>query len=302
MVTNFQSKNVYSFKTFGSRALIRYLLVEHRASLMAALATVGLTAEELLMSNRVLSGAEQAPIWGLASQLKPANPLIAFKAALLHDIHDSGLPGVIARSCSSVRELIEIHEKYLSKLDSEGVLSQISMTNDSVSYYFVALAQYPPVIQEYALATTWMALTALSPKARNYMLAMEFPGSIDAHGLAPELLDAIVADFGIQLSFNSGRLALVLRKSFVDMPIPTVDPALRLMLERKLRVLIGETLPEDGEELRSQVLAAILELRAHEQAISLESVSDFIGVKSEKLSYALRSHGISFQKLKSILE
>ncbi|NBO38958.1 hypothetical protein EBU99_10290 [bacterium] len=296
------ARNVYSFNSFGSRALVRYLLVEHRSSLLAALDSVALSPDELLQGNRVLSGQEQAPIWGLACQLKMSHPLLAFKAAKLHDLHDSGLPAILARSCATPRDVLEIHQKYLKKMDSEGVLSDVVVEAETVSYVFKLLSQYPAAIQEYALATTWMALTALSPEAQSCVVTMEFPGSVEAHGLTPVHLESIKNDYAIEPKFSAGRLALVLKKTFLDIAIPTVDPGLRIMLERKLRVLAGDTLAEDTEELRSQVFAAILQLRTLRQAVSLESVSEFMGVKSETLSYALRSHGISFQRLKAIVE
>lgn len=302
MSNNNAPRNVYSFNSFGSRALVRYLLVEHQTAFLAALSQVQLSPDELLQGNRVLSAQEQAPIWGLACQLKMTNPLLAFKAAQLHDIYDSGLPGIIARSCATPKEVIEIHKKYLSKLDSEGVLSEIFFDADTVCYVFKMLSQYPQAIQEYALATTWMALTSLSPEIQSCVVTMEFPGTAEAHGLSASDLALIKKDYGVEPKFSAGRLALVLKKSFLDVAIPTVDPGLRVMLERKLRVLIGETLAEDTEELRTQVFTAILELRSLGRSVSVETVSEFMGVKPETLSYALRSHGLSFQRLKAIVE
>ena len=139
---------VYSFNSYGARPLFRYLLLEHRTAFVQTLATIGLTPDDVLHGNRIISQQEQATIFGLACQLRVNDPLLAFRAAQLHDIHDSGLPGILARSCGTFREMVEIHEKYYFKIDSEGVLARVSYAQEEMAYVFEKLAYAPIAIQE----------------------------------------------------------------------------------------------------------------------------------------------------------
>ena len=289
------ARSIYSFISFGARPLFRYLLLVHRTAFVQTLATIGLTPDDVLHGNRILSEQEQAAIFGLACQLRVNDPLLAFRAAQLHDIHDSGLPGILARSCGTFREMVEIHEKYYFKLDSEGVLARASYTQEEIAFVSDKLAYAP-------IASTWVALTSLSHEAKKKVIALEFPGSLSAHALSPSQLSDIEKQFSAQLVFSSGRLAVSFQLEMLDLSIPTVDPSLKLLLERKLRVITGEVLPEDSDELRSQVFTAILELRSAGQTITLEAVADSMGTKPESLSYALRTHKISLQKLKAAVE
>lgn len=61
-----QPRSVYSFNTFGSSPLFRYLLLEHRSEFLKILDKLGLSTEELLHGNRILTAAEQGSIYGLA--------------------------------------------------------------------------------------------------------------------------------------------------------------------------------------------------------------------------------------------
>ncbi len=294
--------NIYSFNSFGSRPLFRYLLVEHREDFLQTLVTLNLKPEDLLQGSRILTPSEQGALFGLACQLRTTDKFIGFRAAKLHDIHDSGLPGILARSCSNIRELTEIHEKYYFKLDSEGVLARHSFTNNTMSYVFEKLAFAPFAIQEYALTTTWIAMTSLSPEIKSQSLSFEFPGTIEQHGFSALDVQNLEGDFSVKFIFSAGRLAYTLKIDALDTHIPTVDPSLKLFLERKLRVLTCDTLAEDTEELRSQVFTAILVLKNSSKPITMDSVAQYMGVKCEALTYALRSHGIQFQKLKSLVE
>jgi hypothetical protein len=296
------ARSIYSFISFGARPLFRYLLLVHRTAFVQTLAAIGLTPDDVLHGNRILSEQEQAAIFGLACQLRMNDPLLAFRAAQLHDIHDSGLPGILARSCGTFREMVEIHEKYYFKLDSEGVLARASYTQEEIAFVSDKLAYAPIAIQELAVASIWVALTSLSHEAKKKVIALEFPGSLSAHALSPSQLSDIEKQFSAQLVFSSTRLAVSFQLEMLDLSIPTVDPSLKLLLERKLRVITGEVLPEDSDELRSQVFAAILELRSAGQTITLEAVADSMGAKPESLSYALRTHKISLQKLKAAVE
>ncbi|MEY3901354.1 MAG: hypothetical protein RL189_660 [Pseudomonadota bacterium] len=295
-------RSVYSYNTFGSRPLFRYLLLKHRDAFLGTLNLQNLTPDDVLFGQRILTSEEQAAIFGLVCHLRSTDKLLSFHSALLHDIHDSGLPGLLARCCGSFRELNALHERYLFKLDTEGVLAKLAITNETVSYFFEKLAFAPLAIQEYALASTWVALTSLSPEARSLVRAFEFPGSADAHGFSGDQILELEKAFAAQLRFSTGRLALTMDIKTIDLHIPTVDPALKTILERKLRILIGETLAEDTEELRHQILTAVLELRASSQPVTLETIAGYLGVRHETLAYTLRNHGISIQKIKHIAE
>jgi hypothetical protein len=278
------------------------MLVEHRKAFLSTLESLKLSPEDVLQGSRILTPQEQGALFGLASQLRMSDKFIGFRSALLHDIHDSGLPGILARSCGSIRDLIELHEKYYMKLDSEGVLAHLLITNETMSYAFEKLAYAPLAIQEFALASTWIALTSLSSEVRNHCLAFELPGTASAHGFSAEDISELENEFSTKIIFSASRLALVMNISVLNVTIPTVDPSLKLLLERKLRVLTGQTLAEDTEELRAQVFSAILQLRNGSQPITLDAVAQYMNVKSEALAYALRSHGIHLQKLKTLVE
>ncbi|MEN9809467.1 MAG: hypothetical protein RLZZ488_1034 [Pseudomonadota bacterium] len=295
-------RSVYSYNTFGSRPLFRYLLMKHREEFTRTLGLQKLTPDDVLFGQRILTNDEQAAIFGLVCQLRSKDQLISFHSALLHDIHDSGLPGLLARCCGTFRELNALHEKYLFKLDSEGVLAKLAFTDETVSYFFEKLAFAPLAIQEYAIASTWVALTSLSPEVRSLVRAFEFPGSHDVHGFSRDQILELENTFAAQLKFSTGRLALTMDIKTLDLHIPTVDPALKSILERKLRILLGETLAEDVEELRHQVLTAVLELRTSAQPVTLETIAGYLGVRQETLAYTLRNHGISIQKIKQITE
>jgi hypothetical protein len=301
MKNNGAVRNVYSFNSFGSRPLFRYLLIQHREDFLNVLSKLNLTPEEIIQGFRILNAQEQAALFGLACQLRASDRFIGLNSAKLHDIHDSGLPGILARSCGTIREMAEIHEKYYSKLDSEGVLSRLEFADSSMTYVFENLMHAPAAIQEYALATTFIALTSLSSEVKNFGMCFEFPSPPDSYGFSEQDRQKICEDFSIQLKYSTGRLALRLGMGVLDVTIPTVDPSLKTLLERKLRVLTGQTLAEDTDELRGQVFTAILELSSASEVITLDSVAHYMGVKSEALSYALRSHGIQFQKLKESL-
>ncbi|NBW82930.1 hypothetical protein EBR21_14360, partial [bacterium] len=96
------------------------MLVEHREAFLQTLIGLQLSTEDVLQGNRILSGEEQGSLFGLVCQLRGSDKFIGFRSAKLHDIHDSGLPGILARSCGTIRDLLELHEKYYIKLDSEG--------------------------------------------------------------------------------------------------------------------------------------------------------------------------------------
>ncbi|MFZ9519485.1 MAG: hypothetical protein ACO3A4_03315 [Silvanigrellaceae bacterium] len=295
-------RNTYSFNTFGSRPIFRYLLVEHRDAFLQTLEGLQLASEDVLQGNRILTTEEQGSLFGLMCQLRASDKFIGFRSAKLHDIHDSGLPGILARSCGTIRELLDLHEKYYVKLDSEGVLAHLVLSKETLGYAFEKLAYAPFAIQEYALASTWVALTSLSPEVKSHVLTFEFPGTAEGHGLSLQDISDLEREFSTRLVFSAGRLALTLKIAVLEVAIPTVDPSLKLLLERKLRILTSNTLAEDTEELRSQVFTAVLELREASQPITIDAVAQYMGVKSEALSYALRSHGIQFQKLKSLVE
>lgn len=277
------------------------MLIQHRDDFLNVLSNLGLTPDDVLQGNKILDAQQQNSLFGLACQLRVSDRFISFNAAKLHDIHDSGLPGILARSCGTIREMAEIHEKYYSKLDSEGVLSCLKFTNETMSYVFEKLMHAPVAIQEYAVATTWVALTSLSPDVKKYCISFEFPGASEAYGFSKEDLKRISDEFSIQLNFSTGRLAVSCNVGLLNVNIPTVDPSLKTLLERKLRVLTGQTLAEDTDELREQVFCAILELSRASELITMDSVAHYMGVKSETLAYALRSHGIQFQKLKELI-
>jgi hypothetical protein len=302
MVNQKPQKNIYSFNTFGGRPLFRYLLLEHRNEFLQTLSSLNLKTEDVLQGDLLLSGEQQGALFGLACQLRTKDKMIGFRSAKIHDIHDSGLPGILARSCGTVREMVDLHEKYYVKLDSEGVLSRLSFSEKTLSYVFDKLAYAPFAMQEYALASTWVALTSLAPEIKSQTLSFEFPGTMDGHGLDLMAVSELESEFSIKIIFSAGRLALTLKKDVMDVTIPTVDPSLKLLLERKLRVLTCDTLAEDSDELRSQVFTAILALRDASQPISIDAVAQYMGIKSEALAYALRSHGIHFQKLKAVVE
>lgn len=295
-------RSLYSFNTFGSRPLFRYLLLEHRETFLKTLAGLNLSPEDVLQGQRILTGIEQATIFGLACQLRSTDFSIAFRTAKLHDIHDSGLPGLLARCCANFRDVCELHEKYYFKLDSEGVLARLVRTPETISHVFDKLAYAPVCIQEFAVVSTWAAFTGLSPEAKQHVVALEFPGTPEAHGFSAFQIAELENEFSTSLLFLSGRLAFTMRAAALDLNIPTVDPALKLLLEKKLRVLTGELLPDDADELRNQVLTALLELRSCGLPCHLESVASFMGVKQETLAYALRSQGISFQRIKEIMD
>jgi hypothetical protein len=295
-------RNIYSFNSFGSRPLFRYLLLEHRQAFLETLSMLKLSSDDVLQGTRILTTEEQGALFGLACRIRVTDKFIGFRSAKLHDIYDSGLPGILARACGTIREMADIHEKYYIKLDSEGVLSRLSFTNDNVSYVFDKLAFAPSAIQEFALATTWIALTSLSTEVKGLSVAFEFPGTPDQHGFTASDIAELEREFSVRVLFSAGRLAYTLKNEVMNVTIPTVDPSLKLLLERKLRVLTCDTLAEDTEELRTQVFTAILELRDSAKPVTIDAVAQYMGVKSEALSYALRSHGIQFQKLKSMVE
>lgn len=189
-----------------------------------------------------------------------------------------------------------------SSLTLKEYLQKLAFTAETLSYVFEKLSLAPVAIQEYAVASTWVALTSLSPEAVSHVRAFEFPGSHEQHGLSHEQTLEIERNFSAQLIFSAGRLALTMDVTTIDLNIPTVDPALKAILERKLRILIGETLAEDTEELRHQILTAVLQLRATSQPVTLETIAGYLGIRQETLSYTLRNHGISIQKIKQIAE
>ncbi len=297
-----QPRSVYSFNTFGSRPLFRYLLLEHRSEFLKVLGELGLSTDDILHGNRILTAAEQGSIYGLACQLRSQDALIGFRSARLHDIHDSGLPGILARCCGTFREMVELHEKYFFKLDAEGVLSRVSYAPETMSYVFDKLAYAPLAIQEYAVSTTWVAMTSLSAQALDNVIAFEFPGTREEHGFTPSQLNDLEKEFSARLHFSSGRLALTMKIDTLELFIPTVDPSLKLLLERKLRVLTGDVLADDADELRNQVLTAVIELRTGGHVVTLEAVAEYMGIRAETLTYALRANGISFQRIKTIVE
>ena len=278
------------------------MLVEHRSAFLEVIHSLNLTTEELIQGEKILTAEEQATLFGLVCQLRTTDKFIGFNSAKLHDIYDSGLPGILARSCGTIRDITEIHNKYYAKMDSEGVLSHLLFTNNTISYAFEKLAYAPFAIQEYALASTWVALTSLSPDVKHHCTGFEFPSTFDAHGFSKHELKTLCDEFSTQFSFSCGRLSLNFGLEVLNVTIPSVDPSLKMLLERKLRVLTGQTIAEDTEELRAQVFTAILELRNGSEPITLEKIAHFMGVKSEALAYALRSHGIQFQKLKALVE
>jgi hypothetical protein len=294
-------QNTLSFQTFGLRPMFRYLMLEHHDAYVATLDSMGLTPDELLHGKRSLSHQELGAIWGLAFTVRPHDPTASFRAALLHDIHDTGLVGILARSCSNLREVFEVHERLLVRMDADGVVARIKPEPGRVAMVFEKMAAFPIPIQDYALGTTWVAITSLSPRLRERVVALEFPTDAASRGFTDAHLAAIEKDYGRVLKFSSSRMALVLDESALDIPIPTVDPNLKLMLERKIRVVIGDMLSEDTDELRSQVFTAIWALRSHNRPISMESVAAFMEVQAQALTYALRSHGISFQQLKDLV-
>ncbi len=294
-------QSAYSFNSYGFRPLVRYLRLEHGEAFQKTIESLGLTADELLVGKRILSGNEQMQLWGLAVQLRQSDPLIAFRAALLHDIHDSGLVGTLARTCRTLAEVVEIHDRYLHKLDSEGVLSKNEFNEDELSMVFHAFLQAPPLIQEFALAATWVAETQLSEDVQKHMKAMELPGTAQERGLTPEHLRFIEKTYGPILQFGKPRVALTFSREVLNVSIPTADPGLKRILEKKLRVWIGETLSDDTEELKSQVFTAMWELSQNQKPITLESVAEYMGTQPQKLGYSLRSHDISLQKLKTLV-
>lgn len=241
------------------------------------------------------------PIWGLLCELRYSRPTIAFSAALLHDIHDSGLPGTLARACNLFGQMVNYHRDYYSRLDSEQVLSRVVEDSEFLTYSFAHMAPYPQAIQDYALATTWIALTALAPEIKDQILSFEFPGTAKERGFGADELKLIQKSYPTPLVFECEHLGLRLRQTVRQVNIPTADPSLRLLLERKLRVLAGAALSEDQDELREQVFTAIWEVRSSGQPVTLDTVAKYIGFRPETLTYALRSHGISFQKLKETI-
>ena len=294
-------QSAYSFNSFGFRPLVRYLRLEHGEVFQKTIEGLSLTADELLVGKRTLNGNEQMQLWGLAVMLRQSDPLIAFRAALLHDIHDSGLVGTLARTCRTIGEVVDIHDRYLHKLDSEGVLSKNDYTDKELSLVFHAFLQAPTLVQEFALAATWIAETQLSSDVQKYIKAMELPGTAEERGLTTEHLRFIEKTYGPILQFGKSRVALTLSKEVLNVTIPTADPGLKLILEKKLRIWIGETLSDDADELKSQVFTAMWELSQNQKPLTLESVAEYMGTQPQKLAYSLRSHDISLQKLKALI-
>jgi len=291
----------YSFQSYGFRPIVRYLLVEHSEVFLSNLRALGLTPDELLLGKRTLNASEQQQLWGLAIGLRQSDPLIAFRSALLHDIHDSGLVGALARSCQNMQELFDLHQSYLHKLDSEGVRSQVDFQSSSVSLFFPAFLQAPSFVQEYAVAATWVAETQLSSEVKKHVEALELPGSSAERGLNPQHFQFIEKAYGPVLKLNEKRVAIRFSRSVSEVGFPTADPGLKQLLLKKLRIQIGETLSDDTEELRSQVFTAIWDLHQNQKGATLESIADYLGTNSKKLSYAMRTHGISLQRLKELV-
>lgn len=178
----------------------------------------------------------------------------------------------------------------------------MSYAPETMSYVFDKLAYAPLVIQEFAVSTTWVAITSLSAQALDNVIAFEFPSTREEYGFTPSQLNDIEKEFSARLQFSAGRLALTMKIDTLELLIPTVDPSLKILLERKLRVLTGDVLADDADELRNQVLTAVIELRTGGHVVTLEAVAEYMGIRAETLTYALRANGISFQRIKTIVE
>jgi hypothetical protein len=294
-------RNSLSFNSFGFRALCRYFMMKHPIVWAQILQSRGLTKEDLLFGTEPLAADDQAQLWGLACQLRQDDTLSAFRAALLHDLHDSGLVGILSRSCSSLEEMFVIHRNYLTPLDAEGVLAVLEERERTVSYVFPKFFQVPHFIQEYALAATWVALHSIVPTLKDFHPVFELPGTAADRGLTDASLEEIRKDYGAIVEWGSARVAFTLDRAVARAPVPTADPNLKLLLERKLRIMAGGILSEDTEELRSQVFTALWELSRRGSATQLGDVAEYLGVREQALTSALRSSGVSFQKLKAIL-
>lgn len=168
-------------------------------------------------------------------------------------------------------------------------LAQVTITGEyaEISWPASAMASLGLLIDETAIAALIKFLQKLVPNAPS-------PMQVAFASEAPEQPAVYDTFFGCPVVFNAPCVQVRFPASYLGIPLPTANPALRQLLDRQASALASALPGEDPFAL--QVQQVMLKLLP-EANVSLASVASAMAISVRTLQRRLGNQGVSFQTL-----
>ena len=210
--------------------------------------------------------------------------LLMGKAVSLESL---GIVSDLARTAATVRDALRLIGRYLTLTDGGGL---VTLSEDAKLAEW-SYALYEPGIEhpEYIYD---LVLTAITNMVRSLCGPRWCPHEIVFSRSAPVDLKPYRETFGAPMQFNAERAALVFNNEWLDLPLPTSDPARLLVLEAQARDIEAHSTGDLPAQIRRIVRRQLLS-----GSTSMAKVAGELGMHPRTMDRRLEAQPTTFRNL-----
>jgi AraC-like DNA-binding protein len=251
------------------------------------LALAGVTLEELRAPNARVPAALEFAFWDALAQ-HTRDPMIGLRVAEHVQVGSLGAYEYLLRNSATLRAAIEQANKFERVMDD---LTRVAIVENeheaAIRHYREGGVPHSPAAAECLFAAVVRLVKALLPGEQ--VLGVRF--AHNANGEPREYQ----ARLGCPVTFAAAYNEIVIRKTTLDLPLHTADPALSRVLEEHMTHML-QHLP--AEELFVQrARTALGEALQRRGDVSLEQLAQTLHLSERTLRRRLEEHGTSYKSL-----
>lgn len=251
------------------------------------LALAGVSLEELRAPNARVPAALEFAFWDALAQ-HTRDPMIGLRVAEQIQVGSLGAYEYLLRNSPTIRAAIEQANKFERVMDDLTRVTIIETEHEAViRHYREGGVPHSPYAAECLFAAVVRLVKALLPG--EHVLSVRF-----AHNLNGEPR-VYQARMGCPVTFAAAYNEIVVRKTTLDLPLHTADPALSRVLEAHMTHML-QHLPAE-QSFVDRARTALGDALQRHGDVSLEQLAQTLHLSERTLRRRLEEHGTSYKTL-----
>lgn len=284
----------YGVALHSLKPLIRYLILRDPTGLDAfSLSQLHSRASDLVWADLILTKPQVDELWELVLRTNPSLEL-ACQLAMMWEVRDMGIMGLLLYCCENYGELIELNRTYLTHQGTKE--RAVHFTRGKETWVEIGHESdflTVPLFTQIYLACSGVFAVRQVIDGQDGLLRVELPLEKPDHSVVNILQQQI----GAPVLFKSSTIRLVYDNNLMARPLKGKDPVLRALLLNHLESDGTLRASAHPDNIMVDVRILIRDL-PKDSNLTAERVADSLGLSRRTLDRRLSESGVTFNELK----